>query len=82
MEKKPGRNDPCLCGSGKKYKKCCEEKYSRKGIKNPQLFSDFQKNPEMEGKMQKVSSLLKNVKPLLPPAPKEESPPEDKKLEM
>ncbi len=21
-----GRNDPCLCGSGKKYKKCCESK--------------------------------------------------------
>jgi len=21
---KPGRNDPCPCGSGKKYKKCCE----------------------------------------------------------
>ena len=21
--KKPGRNDPCYCGSGKKYKKCC-----------------------------------------------------------
>ena len=20
---KPGRNDPCFCGSGKKYKKCC-----------------------------------------------------------
>ncbi|MDD5299166.1 MAG: tetratricopeptide repeat protein [Gallionella sp.] len=20
---KPGRNDPCICGSGKKYKKCC-----------------------------------------------------------
>ena len=20
---KIGRNDPCLCGSGKKYKKCC-----------------------------------------------------------
>ena len=20
---KPGRNDPCACGSGKKYKKCC-----------------------------------------------------------
>lgn len=20
---KLGRNDPCLCGSGKKYKKCC-----------------------------------------------------------
>jgi len=30
LEKKPvvkgekiGRNDPCPCGSGKKYKKCC-----------------------------------------------------------
>ena len=21
--KKPGRNDPCPCGSGKKYKNCC-----------------------------------------------------------
>jgi hypothetical protein len=23
VEKRPGRNDPCPCGSGKKYKKCC-----------------------------------------------------------
>ena len=23
VEKKPGRNDPCPCGSGLKYKKCC-----------------------------------------------------------
>ena len=22
-DKKAGRNDPCPCGSGKKYKKCC-----------------------------------------------------------
>ena len=22
-EHKTGRNDPCICGSGKKYKKCC-----------------------------------------------------------
>jgi len=22
-EPKIGRNDPCPCGSGKKYKKCC-----------------------------------------------------------
>ena len=25
-EKEPGRNDPCPCGSGKKYKKCCGTK--------------------------------------------------------
>ena len=24
--KKPGRNDPCYCGSGKKYKNCCMRK--------------------------------------------------------
>jgi hypothetical protein len=23
---KPGRNDPCACGSGRKYKHCCERK--------------------------------------------------------
>jgi len=23
MSSKPGRNDPCPCGSGKKYKRCC-----------------------------------------------------------
>ena len=25
-EKQPGRNEPCPCGSGKKYKKCCGSK--------------------------------------------------------
>ncbi|MGL5918409.1 MAG: YchJ family protein [Cetobacterium sp.] len=24
-EEKIGRNDPCICGSGKKYKKCCSK---------------------------------------------------------
>lgn len=27
--KKPERNEPCPCGSGRKYKKCCMEKVSR-----------------------------------------------------
>jgi hypothetical protein len=26
MKDKIGRNDLCPCGSGKKYKKCCQEK--------------------------------------------------------
>jgi uncharacterized protein YecA (UPF0149 family) len=25
-DKEPGRNDPCPCGSGKKYKQCCIDK--------------------------------------------------------
>ncbi|NBC66950.1 MAG: hypothetical protein GVY07_15005 [Bacteroidetes bacterium] len=28
MAKKPERNDPCHCGSGKKYKNCCQNKDS------------------------------------------------------
>ena len=27
-----GRNDPCPCGSGKKFKRCCAGKPSRRGI--------------------------------------------------
>jgi hypothetical protein len=27
---KAGRNDPCPCGSGKKYKKCCELKVTHR----------------------------------------------------
>ncbi|MBW1650242.1 MAG: type I methionyl aminopeptidase [Deltaproteobacteria bacterium] len=34
MVKKIGRNDPCFCGSGKKYKQCCINK-QRKTDKDP-----------------------------------------------
>lgn len=30
--KKPGRNDPCFCGSGKKYKKCCLREDNQTGL--------------------------------------------------
>jgi len=26
---RPGRNDPCPCGSGKKFKRCCIRKAGR-----------------------------------------------------
>ena len=26
---RPGRNDPCPCGSGRKYKKCCIRRAGR-----------------------------------------------------
>ena len=31
-EKKVGPNDPCPCGSGKKYKKCCMQKDKSAGM--------------------------------------------------
>ena len=30
--KKAGPNDPCPCGSGKKYKKCCMQKDKTSGM--------------------------------------------------
>lgn len=33
MAEKPGRNDPCPCGSGKKFKQCCLNKIGSSGIK-------------------------------------------------
>lgn len=39
-----GRNDPCYCGSGKKYKKCClskdEERKIRQSESNTEMLSD------------------------------------------
>ena len=32
MEKKIARNDPCPCGSGKKYKQCCGKSGPKKGV--------------------------------------------------
>lgn len=29
-KKLPGRNEPCSCGSGKKFKKCCLDKINEK----------------------------------------------------
>ena len=33
-DKKAGPNDPCPCGSGKKYKKCCMQKDKAAGLEN------------------------------------------------
>ena len=35
MNRRPGRNDPCSCGSGRKYKNCCEGKTRILGGKVP-----------------------------------------------
>jgi uncharacterized protein len=35
MTGKPGRNDPCPCGSGKKYKNCCITKEQKGSAPKP-----------------------------------------------
>jgi len=41
---KAGRNDPCPCGSGKKYKKCCQPKDEAAG--HEELFKEQAKREE------------------------------------
>lgn len=51
---KPGRNDPCPCGSGRKYKRCClsqNEKRSLKDVNPAQLKRD------MEGSLKKMAKI-------------------------
>lgn len=40
---KVGRNDPCPCGSGKKFKKCCESKVTKRSIGAAQVLSEANK---------------------------------------
>jgi len=39
MSRKVGRNDPCPCGSGKKYKKCCGLKETHEPLIPPSLLT-------------------------------------------
>lgn len=38
VKRKIGPNDPCPCGSGKKYKKCCRDKGDDTSFSNPEAF--------------------------------------------
>jgi hypothetical protein len=63
---KVGRNDPCPCGSGKKFKKCCEEKMIRKKF-SAELISGGEEG--VTNKAQKISTnfFQKVVQPSLKP---------------
>jgi len=48
-ERKIGRNEPCPCGSGKKYKKCCLAKHEKaKGFLRETRTQDIQQTDEEE----------------------------------
>jgi hypothetical protein len=66
---KVGRNDPCPCGSGKKFKKCCEMKGQHKKI-HAQLLNTAAPRAQETQETSKVSSLFfkKASAPKPPPA--------------
>jgi hypothetical protein len=71
---KVGRNDPCPCGSGKKYKKCCEEKQRHKKF-NAALISPAEPKLESADKAAKISTGFFHR--AVSPKPPVHTPPED-----
>lgn len=59
---KTGRNDPCPCGSGKKFKKCCESKKATKALSSERI--SLQQTPTSAGK---ISSLFQRTRNVIPP---------------
>lgn len=61
----PSRNDPCLCGSGLKYKKCCLEKSSQRLIHErfEQAFAagEWQQVISLDDELQESSSQIRRA---------------------
>jgi hypothetical protein len=55
---KVGRNDPCPCGSGKKYKKCCELKEAPKQTHKPLNARSISVQTASPDRMERVKSLF------------------------
>lgn len=63
---KAGRNDPCPCGSGKKFKKCCESKMIGKRFMATKIESGS------FSALNKIAALSSVFKKDLPPPEKSE----------
>ncbi len=68
MTKKVGRNDPCPCGSGKKYKKCCEDKLgAKRKFEASVISSGLSSGKELEGKATSISTNFFTKQAAAPP---------------
>lgn len=84
MTKKVGRNDPCPCGSGKKYKKCCEERLSHRKKFQASVLPSPRSSNTLQGKAVKISTNFFNrplqEEPRKPEEDEPKHPPEADKL--
>ena len=55
---KIGRNDPCTCGSGKKYKKCC---YGKNDSIPPEVLLEFERMKAKQALIEKQQGLGKSI---------------------
>jgi hypothetical protein len=60
---KMGRNDLCFCGSGKKFKKCCENKKAKQAITNPTILTTPNKTSSFFQSYIKPNNTTKNIEP-------------------
>ncbi len=58
MSDKPGRNDPCPCGSGKKFKQCCFLTKGGSGVKR-KLTAKWINEPQVQ--QQKTENLIERA---------------------
>lgn len=56
MTKKVGRNDPCPCGSGKKYKSCCGQQGTKKKFQASVISGGTALGKTLEGRAAKIST--------------------------
>lgn len=72
MIEKVGRNDPCPCGSGKKYKQCCLAKKAPGGKRK--LQAKWLNAPEMPNLIERTfgNSIATAGRDYVPPAQKVE----------
>lgn len=63
---KIGRNDPCSCGSGKKYKKCCLLTMANQWAKTP-LVRQIPSTPELEEMRKQVEKISEERRKKLEP---------------
>jgi len=78
--KKVGRNDPCPCGSGKKFKKCCERKMLGKRFRVTKI--EAPKTAEQSPDDKSMSGFFqKNVTPVAPPKEEKSSSLKEKGVE-
>lgn len=61
--KKVGRNDPCPCGSGKKYKKCClgKDTMAKKPAVPKEILAHFQKFKKEEIEREKLYGKVRPI---------------------
>jgi uncharacterized membrane protein len=70
LMQKVSRNDPCPCGSGKKYKKCCELKQTSKKLTANMVSTSAPQSSETQ-ETSKVSSLFFKGVAAKKPSPEE-----------